>query len=174
VGRARQTQQDAFPGQELLPRALVRHHRKEGATTPPRVVLRPKEENLGEIDLDIQDHNNDSFITCEAFIFRDFKRVQSHIEKVIAYYSNKRTAFIVLVYFKGKQRNFDGKWKKYSDGLVPGLKYPTGFEITSKAVDDLSNKYGFKESAIKIGKSEHGAGRYLYHIFVNLNYKIDE
>lgn len=131
-----------------------------------------KEENLGEIDLDIQDYNKNSFITCEAFILRDITRVQSHIEKVIAHYTSKKDAFIILVYFKGQQRNFLKKWNEYSLSIVPNLSFPKGFNMIGNSINDLSINYGFKKSAIKIGCSEHEDETILYHVFVNLDYQI--
>jgi hypothetical protein len=130
------------------------------------------EENLGEIDLDIQDYNKNSFITCEAFILRDVPRVQSHIEKVIAHYTSKKDVFIILVYFKGKQRNFLKKWNEYSTSIVPGLSFPKGFNMIGNSIIDLSTNYGFKKSAVKIGRSEHEDETNLYHVFVNLDYQV--
>ncbi|MCD4747592.1 MAG: hypothetical protein K8R58_14955 [Bacteroidales bacterium] len=130
------------------------------------------EENLGEIDLDIQDYNKISFITCEAFILRDIPRVQSHIQKIITHYTNKRRAFLILVYFNGKQKDFKKKWGEYSTSIIPNLKYPSGFEMTDKSIVGLSANYGFDGSSVKIGSSEHGEGTNLYHVFVNLDYRI--
>jgi hypothetical protein len=130
------------------------------------------DENLGEIDLDIQDYNKNSFITCEAFILRDVPRVQSHIEKVIAHYTSKKDAFIILIYFKGKQRNFMKKWNEYSTSIVPSLNFPKGFNLIGNSIIDLSINYGFKKSAIKIGRSEHEDETNLYHVFVNLDYQV--
>jgi hypothetical protein len=131
-----------------------------------------KEENLGEIDLDIQDCNNDSFITCEAFIYRDKGRIQSHIEKVIAHYTNKKAAFIILVYFPGEFESFNKTWKKYTEEIIPKLNYPNGFDFQSKQVLDMSEVFNQTKSAVKVGRSEHGEGSYLYHVFVNLNYQV--
>ena len=130
------------------------------------------EENLGEIDLDIQDFNKTSFITCEAFILRDIPRVQSHIEKIIAHYTSRRSAFIILVYFKGKNKNFESKWDEYSGKIIPNLNFPESYKIISKKVKDISNAFNCSKTAIKVGCSEHESDSKLYHVFVNLNYQI--
>lgn len=131
-----------------------------------------QEENLGEMDLDIQDCNHNSIITCEAYILWDNKLVQSHVKKLIANYTNKREAFITLVYFKGIHQNFNKKWGEYSNTIVPNLIYPEGFMMNEKSIKDLSESYNQNKSAIKVGRTEHGDGSHLYHIFVNLNYQI--
>lgn len=126
--------------------------------------------DLGEIDIDIQNRNGQTLVTCEAFIYRDIPRVQSHISKLIGNYNHDRKAFIVIVYFQGTK--FESKWKEYSEKIVPKLKYPTGYEISSLQVDDLSKEFGYDKSAIKIGCSMHGLDVPMYHVFVNINYKI--
>ncbi|MCG3165595.1 MAG: hypothetical protein POELPBGB_01363 [Bacteroidia bacterium] len=128
--------------------------------------------DAGEIDLDILDWNKKSFITCEAFILRDKPRVQSHIEKLVAYYTHQRKTFIVLIYSLYPSENFEKKWIEYAQTTIPELKFPTGFEINSKFVEDVSKQFQFENSAIKIGKSIHGSDSSLYHIFVNIKYKI--
>lgn len=126
--------------------------------------------DLGEIDIDIQNRNGLTLVTCEAFIYRDIPRVQSHISKLIGNYNHDRKAFIVIVYFQGTK--FESKWKEYSENIVPKLKYPTGYEISSQQVDDLSKEFGYDKSAIKIGRSVHRLDVPMYHVFVNINYKI--
>ncbi len=130
--------------------------------------------SLGEIDFDFQDRNQDSIITCEALILRKEDDLQTHIKKLIANYTNKRSAFIVLVYFIGANKNFSKKWKEYSESIVPKLIYPIGYGITSNKVDDCSEAFGFSNSAIKVGCSEHESDSKLYHVFVNLNYQINK
>ncbi len=127
-------------------------------------------DDLGEIDIDIQNRNGLTLVTCEAFIYRDIPRVQSHISKLIKNYTHDRKAFIVIVYFQGTK--FERKWKEYSETIVPALKYPNGYEISSAQVDDLSKEFGYDKSAIKIGRSIHGLDVPMYHVFVNIKYKI--
>lgn len=138
-----------------------------------RKAFSPSNKDLGEIDLDIQDWNKKSFVTCEAFILRDKTRVQSHLKKLIAYYTHNRKAFLVLVYCLDSKTQFEKKWTEYSKTIVPTLKYPSGYEILHKGVEDVSDEFDSDKSAIKIGKSIHGVGTPMYHVFVNIKYRIN-
>lgn len=137
-----------------------------------RRAFSPTEKDLGEIDLDIQDWNKKSFVTCEAFILRDTPRVQSHLEKLIAHYTHDRKAFLILVYCLHPNTKFQQKWEEYSKTIVPNLNFPSGYEISSNEVKDLSKEFGYDKSAIKIGRSIHGTDTPMYHVFVNIKYKI--
>lgn len=137
-----------------------------------RKAFSPSAIDLGEIDLDIQDCNNNSFVTCEAFILRDIPRVQSHLEKVIADYTHNRKFFIILVYYTDNQINYNNKWIEYTNSIVPNLTFPFGYEMKSTTIEDVTKQFGYQNSAIKIGKSMHGNESTLFHIFININYKI--
>jgi hypothetical protein len=128
--------------------------------------------DLGELDFDIQDSNNQSIVTCEAFIFRDRVGVKSHLEKLIALYTNNRKAFIALIYCLKPQTKFEMEWKKYSEQIVPNLKFPAGFEITELGVTDITKEFDYEKSAIRIGKSIHGRDTPIFHIFINIHYNI--
>lgn len=136
-----------------------------------RRAFSPAAKDLGEIDLDIQDFNKNSFITCEAFILRDKQRVQSHIQKVVADYTHKRKNLLILVYYVDKMTDFESKWKEYSETIVPGINFPVGYEMTGGALNDLTEKFGYKGTAIKIGSASHGTSTTLFHVFINVNYR---
>lgn len=125
----------------------------------------------GERDIVVEDSNNEVMLVCEAFINRDIKTTQAHLRKVFNYH-HKKEYFIILVYDLGIQGRFDNKWEKYFNETLPKLKYPKGFEIDNPANKDLTDELNYKESAIKIGMTKHGKGSSIYHIMVNLRYKV--
>lgn len=125
----------------------------------------------GERDLPIMNRYKRVMMVCEAFIYRNPASVKSHLEKIFNYH-HQREAFTLLVYDLSENPGvFESNWKKYSDEILPSTTYPTGFEITG-AVTEISNKLGYSKSAIKVCMSEHGSGTILYHIFVNLHYRV--
>jgi hypothetical protein len=136
-----------------------------------RKAFSPTEKDLGELDLDIQDFNKNSFMTCEAFILRDKQRVQLHIQKVIADYTHKRKDLLILIYYVGKVTEFESKWKEYCDSIVPTINFPLGYEMNTSNLDDVTEKFGYKGTAIKIGRASHGTSTTLFHLFININYK---
>ncbi|RSC93505.1 hypothetical protein [Tenacibaculum singaporense] len=125
----------------------------------------------GERDIVIEDNNNEAILVCEAFIYRDIKTTQSHLKKVFNYH-HKKEHFIILVYDLGTQGRFSNKWKKYFNETLSKLNYPKGFEIDTTANKDLTDELNYKESAIKIGMTKHGKNSSIYHIMVNLKYKV--
>ncbi|MGE0931994.1 hypothetical protein [Peijinzhouia sedimentorum] len=129
--------------------------------------------DLGEIDLDIRDCNQDSFITCEAFILRDTSRVKSHLKKLISHYTHERKALLTLVYFQGKQSDFQKNWDAYHTDTLTTIQYPNGFELDTNQVVDVTKDFQREKSGIKIGKAHHKDGVVIYHIFVNINYKVN-
>lgn len=125
----------------------------------------------GERDIVIEDSNNEVILVCEAFIYRDIKTTQSHLKKVFNYH-HKKEHFLILIYDLGTQGRFNNKWKKYFNETLPKLKYPIGFEIDSSISKEITDELNYKESAIKIGMTKHGKHTSIYHIMVNLKYKV--
>ena len=138
-----------------------------------RKAFSPSESDLGEIDLDIRDCNQDCFITCEAFILRDTARVKSHLEKLISHYTHERKAFLTLVYFQGKQSDFQKAWNAYYTNTLTAIQYPTGFEIGTNQVIDVTEEFRREQTGVRVGKAHHKEGVMIYHIFVNINYQIN-
>ena len=109
-------------------------------------------------------------MVCEAFINRSVPSAQAHLQKVFDYHHRKHS-FAILVYdLSPSIAEFEKKWKKYCDEVVPNTIYPVGFELTD-GVKKVSKNFGFDKSAIKLCLSRHGDGTILYHIFININYK---
>ena len=129
--------------------------------------------DLGAIDLDIQDFNQNSFITCEAFILRDAVRVQSHLQKLIAHYTHNRKAFLVLTYFVGKHSDFEDEWNKYYQETLTSIEYPVGYELNSDLVLDVTKEFEQDKNGIKLCKSILKSGSIIYNVFININYKVN-
>jgi hypothetical protein len=127
--------------------------------------------NPGERDLIICDSNGDILIVCEAFIWSNFKIAQAHIIKNFNY-THKRKNFIILIYDKRLYRNFDKNWNNYKNTTLPKIKYPLGFDLKKSKWKELTGRFGHKSSGIKVGCSKHGKDTKIFHIMVNLNYRI--
>lgn len=125
----------------------------------------------GERDILIQDSNNETITVCEAFIHRDFTRTQSHLKKIFNYHHAKNH-FIALIYDLGIQTDFEQKWKTYISETVSKVTYPVGFEVDPNQTKDATSEFDCKNSAIKIGVTTHGKNANIYHLMVNLNYKV--
>ena len=138
-----------------------------------RKAFSPSEKDLGEIDIDIRDNNQKSFITCEAFILRDVSRVQSHLEKLISHYTHQRSTFLTLVYFQGKQSDFQKEWENYHQTTLLNIAYPNGYELDPNKVKDVSKEFGYDLSGIRVGKTTLNSGSTIFHLFVNIKYQLN-
>lgn len=130
-----------------------------------------KKYNPGERDIIVCDSNGDGLMVCEAFIWKDKPTAESHINKIFNYH-HKRKNFIILIYDKRVFQNFDANWNKYKNDVLPNLSYPTEFIIIKSKWKELTKKFGYKSSAIRVGSSNHGKGTKIFHIMVNLNYRV--
>lgn len=128
--------------------------------------------NPGERDIVIQNSNSEAILVCEAFIYRDIRTTQSHLKKIFNYHHQKEN-LIILIYDLGLQSKFENRWKKYMMETLPKLNYPKSFEIDSSNTKDLTNDFNYNASAIKIGKTVHGKNATIYHIMINLKYKVN-
>ena len=127
--------------------------------------------NPGERDILIQNSNGETMTVCEAFIHRNFTRTESHLKKIFNYHHNKNH-FIALIYDLGTQASFEKKWNTYLNNSVAKVKYPVGFAIETNQTKDVTAEFDYKNSAIKIGVTTHGTNTNIYHLMVNLNYKV--
>jgi hypothetical protein len=130
-----------------------------------------KKYNPGERDIVISDANGEGLAVCEAFIWKDKSTAESHINKVFNYY-HKRSNFIILIYDKRVFKNFATNWEKYKNRVLPNLSYPSGFDLKKEKWKELTNKFGYKSSAIKVGRSKHSKNTNIFHIMVSLNYRV--
>ncbi|MFA7381423.1 MAG: hypothetical protein WC150_13280 [Bacteroidia bacterium] len=140
------------------------------ATSQDRGAFSASGKGLGERDCTVK-AKQDILAIIEMFNFKSKATVQSHLEKLFNYH-HQRQFFIVLSYYMGKKGEFDTTWRKYANEIVPDIKYPTGFKMVGKNLTDVTTKFDYKNSAIKIGKAKHGKECLVYHLFVNINYRI--
>lgn len=130
-----------------------------------------KKYNPGERDIIVCDSNGDGLMVCEAFVWKDKPTAESHINKIFNY-DHKRKNFIILIYDKRKFQNFDTNWNKYKNDVLPNLSYPTEFVVKKSKWKELTKRFGYKSSAIRVGSSNHGKGTKIFHIMLNLNYRV--
>lgn len=130
-----------------------------------------KKYNPGERDIMICDSNGEGLLVCEAFIWKDRATTESHINKIFNYY-HKRKNFIILIYDKRLHKNFDSNWDKYKNKVLPNLSYPAEFDLKKSKWKELTKKFEYDSTGIKIGASKHGKGTKIFHIMVNLNYRV--
>ena len=125
----------------------------------------------GERDLPIMDNNGRVLLMCEAFIYRDKARTQSHLQKVFNYHHQKN-AFVILVYdTMVPAGTFAEHWQQYAGEIVPKTPYPTGFTIKGN-VEEVSDEFDVANSGIRIGRSIHGENTIAYHVFINIHYSL--
>lgn len=126
----------------------------------------------GERDLPIFDVNKKMLLLCEALIYRGQGNAAPHLQKVFNYY-HQQEAFVMLFYDNGTiKKGFEGNWKEYLEEVLPNTTFSTGKEITGDIVD-VTADYGCEASAIKVARSVHASNTVLYHVFINIHYKLE-
>ncbi|SRX56071.1 hypothetical protein [Aequorivita sp. CIP111184] len=130
-----------------------------------------KEYNPGERDIIVCDSNSDALIVCEAFIWKDRRTAESHIKKIFNYH-HKRKNFIILIYDKRQYKNFNSSWISYKDDVLPDISYPVDFDLKKTKWKELTKRFGYNVTGIKVGSSKHGKNTRIFHIMVNLNYRV--
>lgn len=125
----------------------------------------------GERDIPIMDSNKEIILLCEAWIYRGKTNAKTHLRKIFNYYF-KRSAFTVLIYNTEKtQAKFENNWVAYQKSILPSIKLPKDYTLKGDLLDVCKN-FNSENSAIKVGISQHESETVIYHIFVNLNYKV--
>lgn len=128
-----------------------------------------KNRQPGERDLKISNKKG-TFSVCEAFIYRRPATAKRHLKKIFDYY-HQRDNLHILIYDLGDSKQAGINWTKYHNSILPETDYPNEFKYISSK--DVSIDFGHKNSAIKIAQSIHEGDLTLYHIFVNLNYNVN-
>lgn len=125
----------------------------------------------GERDLVICDDSGELSV-IEAFKHSTKTVVQKHLTKIFDY-THMRNVFFVLAYDLKPSDTFKNRWKYYTSKTLKELKYPSGYEIDKKSIWDATSHFNVSNSAIKICRSTHKSGTYIYHIMLNVNYFIN-
>lgn len=125
----------------------------------------------GERDLPVMDNNTQIIQLCEAFIYRGITTAREHILKVFNYH-NKRNFITMIVYDTGEiiGKSFDENWTKYYNDITK-IQYPAGYEF--EKIEEVTNNYTSKHSAIRIANTIHISGTIIHHIFINIKYKVN-
>ncbi|OJY94828.1 MAG: hypothetical protein BGP13_14260 [Sphingobacteriales bacterium 40-81] len=127
--------------------------------------------NLGLIDFSIRSQKG-TLAVCEALNVKgkNLTEIQSHNFKIFNYDPVKNTLFII-VYYLGKSDNFLADWDKYKLDVKQAITFPSGYEIVDDEIEDMSADFG--NESVKCCKTQHGSNHTrLFHIFININYKV--
>jgi small GTP-binding protein len=120
-------------------------------------------ENLGELDLKIDDEKGKALAVCEAFNLSSLDRttISRHLQKIFGYDANGLPEDFILVYADSK--NFEGLWKKYCAYLAE-VDYP--FALLGK-VEQLETHMAEINCARTV-HSRRDKQTSLYHVFINM------
>ncbi|MES2430787.1 MAG: hypothetical protein V4556_07600 [Bacteroidota bacterium] len=126
--------------------------------------------NPGEIDFAIFTRK-ERLTICEAMILegKNTSVTQKHQFKVFNY-DHSRKQFYMITYYKGKNDKFNSYWDGYKNDITSVIQFPEQFKIKNKILKDLSKSFG--NNSIRIAKGNHDGGVTLYHVFININYKV--
>jgi hypothetical protein len=124
--------------------------------------------NLGELDFVINSADNERIATCEALLIngKNTSTVTTHVIKTFNY-DHRRTLFFILVYYSGN--NLNDHWKDYETNIIPNIQYPVGFPL-SATVEEI--KEPFTNNSIRVLLAKHGDDTKVYHVFINISYKL--
>jgi hypothetical protein len=119
----------------------------------------------GERDLIIaHNHIDICVLECLHVFDRADHFIQSHIAKVFTYSQTKMPKFVVG-YFRGATDDFFTTWKYYKETLFPTTIFEPLYKPVKLSIDEIATN---SDGLLK-GKSYHGDGHELIHIFINLN-----
>jgi len=125
--------------------------------------------NVGLVDFGILTGERRLAI-CEALILEGLNTIetQKHNLKIFNY-DPARKLFYLLIYFKGATDKFADAWSKYCGVVEDFIEFPKNY-LPSGKVTQLA--IGQPHDGILIGSTLHGKGTQLYHLFVNVNYRL--
>lgn len=143
---------------------------KEEGTASNTASTKP-EPNVGEIDFGFYSAKHELLAICEALILegKNTTEVQKHNLKVFNYDPSRKLYFMIN-YFLGESENFDNTWVSYLNIVEDFIEFPSGYELTGKAMQPDRSKMN---TSVKLAITEHASGTRLYHIFININYKLN-
>lgn len=123
--------------------------------------------NPGELDFAISSRR-EIIAICEAMVIKggNLRETQKHNYKIFNY-GHARKLFYLLTYFTGKRERFEASWKTYKKDITTRVQYPPDFPLVEGQVIELDGN-----NAIKVARGVHGTGAILYHVFINIHYKI--
>lgn len=141
-----------------------------GVASKKKTDKKTTKKDAGSIDHLIQVSGN-NIALFEALILtgRNKTTTTNHILKLEKYipYINQ---YYVIIYYKGKPKNFSNTWKSYKE-VVQAITYPNSFKI-NKGFQALNNDFS-NIRFFEIAKTLHGDGNKveLYHVMVDFSDK---
>lgn len=125
--------------------------------------------NNGELDFVINSADKERIATCEALVLhgKNSNVVTSHVIKSFNY-DHRRTLFFILAYYNGS--DFSNHWEDYRKNIIPNIVYPVGFPVVEN-IEEVRDT--FTNSCVKVLLVNHGSNAKVYHVFLNVNYKIN-
>ncbi len=120
----------------------------------------------GERDIIIaRNHIDLCIIECLHVHNRTNQFIQNHIAKVFTYSQNKIPKFIIG-YYNGPSSDFLATWVRYKEVVFPATEFEGIYKPNKKEIDEIETN----SNGLLKGKSFHGNGHELVHIFVNLSH----
>lgn len=127
--------------------------------------------NPGEIDFVIESANQEYLAVCEALRLQSIvaAKISLHCKKVFNYDPARHLLFN-LVYFEGGSAKFEKAWTKYKEVVRDKIVFPKDFLLKDKQQKEIT-KPG-KHQGIRIAKAVHGKNTTVYHLFIDIAYRI--
>ncbi|MBS1666303.1 MAG: hypothetical protein JST58_02905 [Bacteroidetes bacterium] len=124
--------------------------------------------NPGELDFIIRAADNERIATCEALLLhgKNTSTTTTHAVKTFNY-DHRRQLFFILAYYNGD--NFMDHWEDYKTTIIPNIKYPAGFPLYGD-IEEIKETY--TNNSIRALLAKNGNDTKVYHVFINLNYKL--
>jgi len=94
---------------------------------------------------------------------------QKHNLKIFNY-DPARRLFYLLTYFKGGTNKFYDAWNSYQAVVEDFIEFPDGYALSGQ-VQPVSSQPD--HDGICIGISNHGTDTRLYHLFINVDYRLE-
>lgn len=124
--------------------------------------------NPGELDFVITSADNERIATCEALLLhgKNTSTITTHASKTFNY-DHRRKLFFIVAYYNGT--NASKHWTDYKATIIPNINYPNGFPLSIN-VEEINEFY--TNDSIKVLLATHADNTLVYHVFINLNYKL--
>lgn len=126
--------------------------------------------NLGLVDFGIC-NGPEVLGICEAFITygKNTLETQKHNLKIFNY-DPARRLYYLIIYFKGGTTKFNKAWEDYKNIIEEFIDFPHGYELKEKLVPQTNQS---EHDGIRSGISLHNDNTKLYHIFINVDYRLE-
>lgn len=126
--------------------------------------------NPGEIDFAISTQK-ERITICEAMILtgKNITETQKHNFKIFNY-DPTRNYLYVITYYTGNSEKYLTYWNQYKMDISSIVSFPLNYQMTEQYLTDISDTFG--NDCIKVGVGKHSNNMLLYHLFININYRV--